>query len=242
MPAVLVHGVPDTYREWDRVRAHLSRDDVVTPNLPGFGSPRPDGFAATKEAYADWLIGELDAIGEPVDLVGHDWGSILVQRAASLRPELIRTLAFGSGPVDAEYVWHDMAQLWQTPGVGEEVMAAFDATALEPALAEMTDAEAAAATVQHVDETMKDCILALYRSAVTVGAEWQAGVEAVAGRFPALVLWGRDDDYVGPEMGERAAQRLGARLVMFDGSGHWWPLTRAAETAAALEELWSSAP
>jgi pimeloyl-ACP methyl ester carboxylesterase len=113
--------------------------------------------------------------------------------------------------------------------------------ALEMALAAMTDADAAAQTVQHLTDDMKRCILSLYRSAVTVGAEWQPGVEAVAGRFPTLVLWGRDDAYVGPEMGERAAKRYDAKLVMFDGSGHWWPLTRAAETAAALEELWASA-
>ena len=88
---------------------------------------------------------------------------------------------------------------------------------------------------------MKRCILELYRSAVTVGAEWQPGVEAVAGRFPALILWGRNDVFVGPEFGERAAARLNGRLLLFDDSGHWWPLTKPAETAAALESLWASA-
>jgi pimeloyl-ACP methyl ester carboxylesterase len=104
-----------------------------------------------------------------------------------------------------------------------------------------TDAEAAKETCRHVDDEMKRCILALYRSAVTVGDEWQEGVEAVRGRFPALVLWGRNDPYVAPEFGERLARRLDARLVMFDDSGHWWPATKPAETAAALEECWASA-
>ena len=124
MPAVLVHGVPDTPMLWDGVRSHLSRDDVVAPQLPGFGVPVPVGFGATKEEYVDWLIGEIESIGVPVDLVGHDWGSILVQRVVSLRPELIRTWAAGDGPVDREYTWHDMAQMWQTPEVGEQIMAA----------------------------------------------------------------------------------------------------------------------
>jgi pimeloyl-ACP methyl ester carboxylesterase len=241
MPAVLVHGVPDTPAMWERVRAQLGRDDVIALSLPGFANPRPPGFDATKEAYAAWLVERIAEIGEPVDLVGHDWGSILVQRAASLRPELIRTLAFGSGPVDDTYAWHDMAQLWQTPGVGEEVMVAMTSEALGVALADQMDAEAAAQVAAHLDDTMKECILALYRSAVNVGAEWQPGLDAVAGRFPALVLWGRDDAYVGPEFGERAAARLGGRLVMFDDSGHWWPVTKPVETAAALETLWQSA-
>ncbi len=115
MPAVLVHGVPDTPQLWDGVRAHLSRADVVTPTLPGFGTPVPQGFDATKEAYADWLTAEIEAIGVPVDLVGHDWGSMLVQRVVSTRPELIRTWAAGAGAVDRSYTWHELAQMWQTP-------------------------------------------------------------------------------------------------------------------------------
>ena len=33
MPAVLVHGVPDTTKLWNGVRAHLKRTDIVTPAL-----------------------------------------------------------------------------------------------------------------------------------------------------------------------------------------------------------------
>jgi pimeloyl-ACP methyl ester carboxylesterase len=47
MTAVLVHGVPDTHRLWDRLRAELGRDGVVAVDLPGFGCPVPDGFTAT---------------------------------------------------------------------------------------------------------------------------------------------------------------------------------------------------
>src|SRR5438128_7558046 len=40
-PAVLVHGVPDTQRLWDKLRSRLSRRDVLAPSLPGLPSPRP---------------------------------------------------------------------------------------------------------------------------------------------------------------------------------------------------------
>ena len=40
MPGVLVHGVPDTHRLWDKLRSRLSRRDVLTPSLPGFGAMR----------------------------------------------------------------------------------------------------------------------------------------------------------------------------------------------------------
>jgi pimeloyl-ACP methyl ester carboxylesterase len=76
VPAVLVHGVPETPGVWDFVRRELVRSDVVTPQLPGFGCATPAGFTATKEQYVTWLVGELERIAAdgPIDLVGHDWG------------------------------------------------------------------------------------------------------------------------------------------------------------------------
>ncbi|MFT6038988.1 MAG: pimeloyl-ACP methyl ester carboxylesterase, partial [Candidatus Azotimanducaceae bacterium] len=40
----------------------------------GFGSVPPKEFVGTRVDYVDWLIAKLEAIGEPVDLAGHDWG------------------------------------------------------------------------------------------------------------------------------------------------------------------------
>ncbi len=237
MPAVLVHGVPDTARLWDDVRAHLSRTDVVTPGLPGFAAPVPAGFDATKESYAAWLTAEIEKLREPVDLVGHDWGSLLVQRVVSTRPDLIRTWAAGAGTVDRDYVWHDLAQMWQTPDVGEQVMEGMTGAALVDALAEQVGRPHALKVAEHIDDTMKDCILRLYRSAAAGFGEWHDAVDAID--RPGLVLWGADDPYVTADFGERLAARTGARLEMFADSGHWWPVTKAAEVAAALESLWS---
>ncbi len=239
MPAVLVHGVPDTHRLWDELRRRLVRRDVVTPSLPGFGCPVPAGFSATKEDYVAWLIGELERVGEPVDLVGHDWGSLLVQRVVSLRPDLIRTWACGNGPIDREYVWHDMAQQWQAPEVGEAIMAAMTPDLLAEGLpAAGLTPEAARAVAAHVDGTMKDCILRLYRSAVHVGDEWEADVARIT--RPALILWGAADPYVAPSFAERLAARVGGELLLFEGCGHWWPHERSAEAAAALERFWGA--
>ena len=123
MPALLVHGVPDTDRVWHALLPRLGGADVVTLRLPGFGGPVPAGFDPTKDAYAAWLVEQILAHDGPVDLVGHDWGALLVIRAACLRPDRVRTWAAGAAPLDAEYVWHKAAQAWQTPEIGEKVMA-----------------------------------------------------------------------------------------------------------------------
>jgi pimeloyl-ACP methyl ester carboxylesterase len=114
MPVIFVHGVPDTERVWRKVIARIERRDVVALRLPGFGCPVPPGFEATKEAYAGWPVEQIASHGQPVDLVGHDWGAILALRAASLRPDCVRSWATGGAPLDPDYVWHQAAQAWQT--------------------------------------------------------------------------------------------------------------------------------
>jgi len=237
MPAFLVHGVPDTAMLWDDVRGVLRRKDVIAPSMPGFGTPVPDGFDAKKDAYEDWLIAEVEKVGEPVDIVGHDWGSLLVQRLVSVRPDLVRTWAAGSGPLDSEYVWHDTAKVWQTPGAGEQLMQAFTPDAMTAALSgQGLDAVYARAVSEKIDETMKTCILALYRSATKVAEDW---TPLSAPCPPGLVIWGADDPYAPAEYGRRLAERTGAKCVVLEGCSHWWPHQRAAEVAALLNEHWS---
>jgi pimeloyl-ACP methyl ester carboxylesterase len=237
VPAFFVHGVPDTHRLWDPVISRISRSDVIAPNLPGFDAGVPDGFTATKEAYAEWLIAEIESVGEPVDLVGHDWGGILVYRVASLRPDLIRTWASGGSPLDPDYVWHDTAQMWQTPDIGEQVMVAMTPEAIAatfPAVG--LSADQAREVAAHVDDRMKDCILKLYRSAVTVGAEWTGDLNA---ERPALIIFGADDPFVAPEFGRKLAGRVGGRFEALEGCGHWWPAQRPDDVAALLEAHWA---
>lgn len=238
MSAVFVHGVPDTSRVWQGVVARLPRRDVVTLSLPGFGRPTPDGFDATKEAYVRWLLDELAAQPGPIDVVGHDWGALLVVRAVSLTPDRVRSWAVGGAPLDPDYEWHQAARLWQTPEVGERVMEATTASAMEKALAAAgVPAADAADAAARVDATMKRCILALYRSAVNVGREWSTDLARVTA--PGLVLWGEGDPYAASRFGARLAERTGARFVCFPDCSHWWQLERPAAIAAELDRFWT---
>jgi pimeloyl-ACP methyl ester carboxylesterase len=243
MPALLVHGNPDSSMLWDRTLEHLSGDDeVIAVDLPGFASPAPDGFPATKEAYADWIIEQLEQLaarGGPVDLVGHDWGSLLVQRIASIRPDLLSSVTAGGATVDVGYEWHEIAQIWQTPGEGERYMEE-DLTeeVSVPYLVENGVPEEYAKRNSWLYPGNKDCILRLYRSAVHIGAEWQPDLEKVT--VPSMVIWGRTDPYVPLSWGEKLAERMKGELVVLE-CGHWWPYERPAETAAALERHWAAA-
>lgn len=236
MPALLVHGVPETHRLWGPLISHLSRKDVMTPDLPGFGYAAPDGFGSTKEEYLEWLTGEVEKLGEPVDLVGHDWGAILVGRLATLCPDLVRTWAVGGGVIDEGYTWHRIARMWQTPGVGETVIQQMTPEAMVPAfVGDGMPEEMARETAACIDDRMKACILPLYRSAVSYSQEWGPDVDKIS--RPGLLIWGEHDPYMPIEFARRMAQRAGAELVVLPG-GHWWPAQFPKEAAAALERLW----
>ena len=237
MSAILIHGVPDTFRVWDAVIHQLSRKDVVALALPGFDSAVPDGFKATKEEYVAWIIQQLEREPEPADLVGHDWGCLLTARVASLRPDLVRTWAGGGGPVNKDYVWHPLAKIFQTPGAGEKFLEELDPQQFSNQLEGLgVPSSYAIEAVQHMDDTMKQCILKLYRSAVNVGAEWQPDLNNVSCR--GLVLWGNRDDACPVDFSDRLARDLGASRVLKLDTGHWFELEKPADVARALDEHW----
>jgi pimeloyl-ACP methyl ester carboxylesterase len=241
MPALLIHGNPDTSALWDRVKERLEPygDEVVAADLPGFADQEPEGFPCTKEAYVDWIVERLEELGGSVDLVGHDWGSLLVQRVASIRPDLLASVTCGGATVDADYPWHPLAQVWQTPGEGERYMEEeLTEEVSVPYLIENGVPETYARRNSWLVPGNKDCILKLYRSAVHIGREWQPELEQV--RLPSMVIWGRDDPYVPLNWAERLAERIHGELVVLD-CAHWWPFERPRETAEALQRLWSSA-
>jgi len=121
--------------------------------------------------------------------------------------------------------------------MGEKVMAGMTAEGLAAALvAAGVPVADAAETAAHVDPTMKDCILTLYRSAVRVGGEWEDDLKRVSA--PGLALWGEKDPYAAVEFGARLAEKTRARFVSFPGCSHWWQLERPGEVVGELERFW----
>ncbi len=236
MTVVLVHGNPETAALWDPLRTELGRDDVVTLSPPGFGAPVPEGFRATSDEYLAWLIGEVEGIDGPIDLVGHDWGGGHVLRLAATRPDLIRSWVCDVlGLVDPDYVWHDFAQVWQTPGDGEASIEAWRASIGVPEEAARHSAQLFAGP-----DTGR-CILALYRSAAQPKLKEWGDELARAERRPALAVIPTDDPYLGGvEMNRRAAQRCGADVAVLEGLGHWWMLQDPAQGAAVLAKFFAT--
>ncbi|MCV7381648.1 alpha/beta hydrolase [Mycobacterium alsense] len=246
MTIVLVHGNPESDAIWGPLVDALERDDVVRLSPPGFGAPLPDDFPATYLDYRDWLEGELARIDGPIDLVGHDWGGGHVVNAVMHRPELVRSwVSDVLGLFDPDYVWHDLAQVWQTPGAGEELVDTMMGATVEDWVAQVgplgMPADVAAAVARAHGPEMGRAILAVYRSAAQPAiAEAGRALENAAAR-PGLSILATEDTYVGSEeIRRRAADRAGARTEVLEGLGHWWMVQDPAGSAAVLTRFWDS--
>jgi pimeloyl-ACP methyl ester carboxylesterase len=250
MTHAFVHGNPETDAIWGPLVEQLAArgvDDVVLLSPPGFGAPTPPGWDATATSYGAWLAGELERLGGGVHVVGHDWGAGHVYGVLAARPDLVASWAADcAGLLHPDYVWHDAAQGWQTPDVGEQMVAGMvgasddDKRALLGGLG-ITGA-AADSLAAAMDAEMGRCILALYRSAAQpamreLGARLEAGPHR-----PGLVIVAPEDHYAGTaEMAADTARRTGARVATMPATcGHWWMLQDPAAGAEALASFWAT--
>jgi pimeloyl-ACP methyl ester carboxylesterase len=241
MTAIFVHGVPETSSVWQPLVDRLERDDVVLLGLPGFGSALPDGFEPTMQTYADWLAAELAPYDED-DLVTHDWGAILALRVLADRPANVRSWVSDMGDLSADFEWHDTAKTWQTPGDGEALMEVFVGAPLaDRALilqgVGVPEAHATEMAV-HLDQTMADAILVLYRSATDVGNEWGPGIDDI--NAPGLLIESMLDPFRSAGRVRRLAERTGAAIATMPEAGHFWMLDDPAVAAATVTEFWAT--
>jgi pimeloyl-ACP methyl ester carboxylesterase len=106
-PALFVHGLGGSSRNWTDLMAELGRPgplpdepvlDGQAMDLPGFGySPPPADGDYSIDAHARAVIALIDAGGRwPVHLIGNSMGGAVCVRAAARRPDLVRTLTLVS--------------------------------------------------------------------------------------------------------------------------------------------------
>lgn len=93
---VLVHGAWQGAWAWQDVAADLrSRGhEVDVVELPAHGDDTAPITEATLDAYVTRAVAVVDAAGEPVTLVGHSMGGMVVSGVAEARPAAIERLVY----------------------------------------------------------------------------------------------------------------------------------------------------
>jgi pimeloyl-ACP methyl ester carboxylesterase len=90
---VLVHGAAMNGTVW-RYQADALTQAGFSPiavDLPGHGGSEGEP-SSTARGYAGWLLAYLSLLGEPVHLVGHSMGALVVLEAAAAHQDVIKSV------------------------------------------------------------------------------------------------------------------------------------------------------
>jgi pimeloyl-ACP methyl ester carboxylesterase len=241
---VFVHGLPETSAIWQPLREILDRETTAVA-LPGFAAPRPDGFTATKDAYAEWLAQTLAQVEPPVDVVGHDLGALLLLRVASAFDVPLRSWTVDVADLFHPHcAWEKRVRDLQTPGVGEEMLKR--ERMADPDDPHSTVARLVAAGVPPTlagslgaahDEVMSQSILDFYRSAVpNVSAGWWQDITGPTRSRGLVLLLPHPPDH--EAMSLEVADTLGAQTARLDDLDHCWMAQAPRVVAPVLERFW----
>jgi pimeloyl-ACP methyl ester carboxylesterase len=93
---VLIHGAWHGAWCWDKVAPLLEQagHEVVRFDLPGHGEDRTPAAEVTLEGYTGRVVEALDALAEPVVLVGHSLSGTVISQAAERHREKIEKLVY----------------------------------------------------------------------------------------------------------------------------------------------------
>lgn len=93
---VLIHGAWHGAWCWEPVRLELSRlgHRVIAPDLPGLGQDTTPLEGLTLAGWAEHVSGIIRGCDEPVVLVGHSRGGVVISEVAERMPDRISRLVY----------------------------------------------------------------------------------------------------------------------------------------------------
>ena len=93
---VMVHSAFLGGWAWGYVASLLEKEGhkVIAPDLPGHGGDKTPPSDVTLDAYVKTVTDVLDVQGDPVILVGHSLGGIVISQAAENRPAKVKSLVY----------------------------------------------------------------------------------------------------------------------------------------------------
>ena len=96
---MLVHGAWHGGWCWEKVVPLLEQagHEVMAPDLPGHGEDGTPISKLSMQDYAERVVRAVDEAAEPVVLVGHSMGGIVISLVAEARPDKVRKLVYLTG-------------------------------------------------------------------------------------------------------------------------------------------------
>lgn len=258
-PVVVLHGFPGSARDWEQVVPLLTGREVVTFDLPGYGSdekdPRRSYSLFDQATYVEELLAARGITS--CFLLAHDMGDTVAAELAARQNA--RTLGFHIDGIILTNgsIFVDMAKLTRgqrlTLGLpARRLPFRMPTSVLRRSLAESFTAEAPPppgaidALVEEIRRNQGDRLMPVLIRYVEERREhqdhWTAGLVDFEGHL--ALIWGELDPIAVLPMAHHLVDlRPGTPLVTFPDVGHWPSLEAPAELAAAVNSLlagWSA--
>ena len=233
-PFLLLHGIPGSGLAW-RAVGELLADEyrVVLPDLAGFGGSDPPRGDYYMEAQARSVGLLLDYLGiEELYLGGHDFGGPVALTLTRVRPDLrLKGLVLSATNVFTDTHVPLPLRVARVPVLGT---AFFRAAMGSVAGMRMTHLVAVADKDElpweefrrHLTPSSLDLTRRIFqRSLADLRTNYRAVEDSLARlTMPTLVLWGNEDPFFGPPVGNRTHKAIrGSLLKTYEGAGHFVP-------------------
>jgi pimeloyl-ACP methyl ester carboxylesterase len=254
-PVLLVHATGFHGYVWQPLATQLRHRHVYAPDLRGHGdSTSPDDGNFAWEGFADDVLAVVDQLGlDGVDAVGHSKGGAALLLSEQRRPGTFRRLYLYEPvviPPHAAASTSGANPLSEGARRRREVFGsrdeAYDNFAGKPPL-DVLDPVALRAYVDHGFEDQPDggvrlkCAPEDEAEVYLMGAQHGAFAHLGAVSCPVTVARGGDTASGPAAFADAVAAALpDGRLEVFEDLGHFGPLERPAEVAAAIERTWSA--
>ncbi|MBY3260628.1 alpha/beta fold hydrolase [Rhizobium laguerreae] len=253
-PVLFLHGFPETLTVWKEIATTLAHDyDVHAFDWPGYGQssrPASERFSYAPRAYARVLKAYIERAGidrSKLVIYATDIGALPVLLLALDEPTIARQIIVGDfAPFDRpHHMWENLQNLKAEPTASptraymnktsDEILQNVHRRGLSPA--EQFDLRI---------DVQQDMIRSWSRDGVTSADAFahyyasftrdQQYLEANLDRLktPMKVIWGEKDIYITKEMGIEFAGKIGAKLDLLPGIGHFPHLQNAKQTAEEI--------
>jgi len=246
-PALLVPGFTGSKEDFIAVLQTLAGAGrrVVALDMRGqYETPGPDEPSAYScaELGAD-IAAVIEAIGDPVHLVGHSFGGLVTRETVITDPSLAESYTLmSSGPaaITGGREVEGRVILAALPKVGLEHLWS---TRMEPnAIAKGVPPEIVAFLRRRMFMNSGAGLMGMAREVLSCPDRVDQLVKVTGGTgLPVLVLYGENDDAWDPQEQALMAERLSARKVVIPGASHSPAVEAPETTASALTTFWNDA-
>jgi epoxide hydrolase 4 len=261
-PLIFLHGFPEFWFGWRRQIDHFvsSGYRVIIPDQRGYNlSDKPAGIASYAiDLLARDVVGLLDTVaGSKAFVVGHDWGAVVTWYVAARYSDWVSRTAMLSVPHPRVFIKNlikNPAQLrrswylffFQLPSLPEFILRRRDWAVLVRVLRNTSRSGAFSDfDLEQYNESWANkgaltAMLNWYRAALLCPSRLAFDSEASRVKVPALLIWGKNDQFAGEAMARESLQCCDdGYLEMFENATHWIQHEEAAQVNTLLSQFFA---